>query len=282
MNIYQFLNYDFLFDSHAHLGFEGYDIDREKVIQMAKEKGVEQIFDMSIDLESSKKSVGNSKNYPENVFSFVGIDPEILIPGSELFTSLDISDQWLEEQYKELKQLVIANKENIKGIGETGMDFYWLQKLEAAQAKSSRQNQESMFRMHLKLAGESNLPLSIHSRGAEADCLAIVKTYPNTTGIFHSYTGDYQTAKEILDAGWGLGVNGIVTFKNANSLRETYMKLIGKVSKDATPNDFYKKGIFFETDAPFLSPEGKRGVRNEPVNVLDVYQFLLKFLSNQI
>jgi TatD DNase family protein len=128
--------------------------------------------------------------------------------------------------------------------------------------------------MHLELGEESGLPLSVHSRAAEERCLEIVKTYPAARGIFHSFTGDYVTAKKILDAGWALGVNGIVTYKNAVVLREMYKNILGEISTDWSPGDFYSKGIYFETDAPFLTPLGSKSGRNEPANINKIYEYM--------
>ncbi len=296
MHIRSLIKENRLFDSHAHLNFEGYNKDLEQVINRALDSKVEVIYDIGTDIASSKRSVGIAKKFPEVVYSFVGIDPEIFLLGSEMFIGLDKDNKWIEEQYSTLKDLALENTKYIKGIGESGMDYYWLEKLtnenegsinsnkevkktkDLQMIKKSKELQEALFRMHLELAKEFNLPLSIHSRGAEKECLQIVKQYPNTTGIFHSYTGDYKIATQILDAGWGLGINGIITFKNALALREIYRKIIGDPT-DFQPYDFYDKGIFFETDSPFLSPEGKRGERNEPSYVKIIYNKLINIKS---
>lgn len=285
MHIRDLIKENRLFDSHAHLNFEGYDKDRDEVVKRALDNGVEVIYDIGTDIESSRKSVELAKKFKGVVFSFVGIDPEIFLPGSEMFIGLDKDEEWLEEQYEILRDLISKNKEFIAGIGESGMDFLRLgQILKEAEdtkrkdvsetVKTSMKLQAALFRMHLELAQEFNLPVSIHSRGAEKECLEIVKEYQNTTGIFHSYTGDFETALGILEAGWGLGINGIATFKNAQSMREMYSKVLGD-TKNFKPEDFYNKGIFFETDSPFLSPEGKRGERNEPSNIRLIFDLFV-------
>lgn len=266
-----------LIDSHCHLNFPGYDDGLEKIINLAIKNDVLEVWDIATDLESSKKSITIAKRF-NNIKSFIGIDPEVFIPGSELSLSLDTDDSWFEQMFKELNLLIDENKDYVIGIGESGLDHYWLKDKTTHEQESSKLLQEKLFRMHLELAQKHKLPLSIHSRGAEEECLKIVKEY-EAEGIFHSFTGNYETAKGILDSGWGLGVNGIITFKNANELREVYKKvLFGKELE--SPLDFYKEGIFFETDSPFLSPEGKRGEQNEPANVSDVYESFRAFTND--
>jgi TatD DNase family protein len=222
------------------------------------------------------------------VFASVGIDPDLLIPGNKSFAeNIQKPTSYWEEQIESLRKLISENKNYVVAIGETGMDAYWLEremkegKVDFATTKKSIQVQEELFRMHLQLASEVDLPLSIHSRAAEPACLEIIGNFSaaRISGVFHSYTGDYETAVKILDAGWALGVNGIITFKNAEDLREMYRKIIGKVTSDLTPADLYSKGIYLETDAPYLAPEGKRGERNNPGNVSQIFTDFIEALK---
>ncbi|MCA9386696.1 TatD family hydrolase [Candidatus Dojkabacteria bacterium] len=269
------INKNILIDSHSHINFEGYDESIEQIVNNAIKNGVEELWDIGTNLESSKKSISISKKYPQ-IKSFVGIDPEVFVPGSDFFLGFDKNDTWIELMFNELSNLIEENKDYVVGIGESGLDHYWFRDKSKEEQEKSANLQEKLFRMHLELANKYNLPLSIHSREAEELCLEIVKKY-EVAGIFHSFTGNYQTAKGILDAGWGLGVNGIVTFKNAFELREVYKKLLnGK--KLGQPIDFYNSGIFFETDSPFLSPERRRGEQNEPANVKLIYDHFVGIL----
>jgi TatD DNase family protein len=290
---------NFLFDSHCHLNDEIYDGDRDEVVKRALETGVEQIWDISVDLKSSERAVENAKKY-ENVKAVVGVDPEAFIKGSELFVGIDVDEKWFEKIYEDLDKLILENRNFVIAIGESGLDAYWNQinvgkgELSSAESEKSLELQERLFKVHLELAQKYDLPVSIHSRNAETKCLEIVKNY-DVTGIFHSYTGNYETAKKVLDAGWNLGVNVIITFKNANELREIYKKLLGSHSPrhawrqtggemaegqwgDTDPGNFYQKGIYLETDGPYLSPDGKRGERNEPGNVKDIYDKFIEII----
>lgn len=280
-----FFSDNFLFDSHAHINSRNFDLDRDQVIERATKNDVKMIFDIGTDISSSQLSLDIAKNNPGVVYSFVGIDPEVLIPGSSLTLTENFDKKWIETKTEYLNAIISSNKDFIKGIGETGMDFYWIkEKLESGEIDKSQFNkikkdQQKLFEMHLDLAKEHKLPLSIHSRGAEEECLKVIKSYSGVVGIFHSYTGNYDIAKKILSSGNGLGVNGIITFKNAYELRGIYKKILGKKIKDYSPMDFYKAGIFFETDCPFLAPDGKRGERNEPANVRTVFESFVTFLK---
>lgn len=283
-HISKVLGIEKLVDTHAHINSKTFDHDRADVLQRLNESGVSAVFDIGTDFESSMMSCDISQNN-ENVYSFVGIDPEVFIPGSNLFW-----EQWdikqLDEEFEKLDILIQNNRERIRGIGETGMDFYWLEqnvevsKIDKKTANISRKNQRMLFEKHIELASKHSLPLSIHSRGAEEECLKIVVN-SNAKAIFHSYTGNYDTAKKILSAGCGLGINGIVTFKNAYELQGLYKKILGNVKfSEWEPFDFYKKGLFFESDAPYLAPEGKRGQRNEPAFVAEVFQGFLQAMQS--
>lgn len=267
---------DFLFDSHAHLNsFTSLDNAAEPVSR-SKASGVEEIWDIGTDIESSKKSIELAKKYPE-IKSFVGVDPELFVPGSSMF--LGFESGLIAENMEELRKLIEGNREHIFGIGETGVDNYWIQKLDVESQKTSLNLQTELFSAHIELAKEYKLQMTIHSRNYEEDCLEILKRNNSGFTIFHSYTGSYETAKAILDAGYCLGVNGIITFKNASELKETYRKLLGNVPSGVGPKYFYDKGIFFETDAPFLSPEGKRGEQNEPSNVRAIFDAFVSMLQ---
>ncbi|BCX13627.1 MAG: deoxyribonuclease [Candidatus Dojkabacteria bacterium] len=274
---------NYLFDSHAHINDCSFDDDREEIIQKAFSKNVRYIFDVGIDLKSSQKAIEISKKFYPNVLAFVGIDPEVFIPGSSLF-SKSYDEKFIDKEILKLYTLFKENKNYIVGIGETGLDFYWLNK--KMREKEITQNeieisiklQKRLFQKNIDLAKEFNLVLTVHSREAEKETFETIKN-SKASAIFHSYTGDYNIAKKILDIGCGLGVNGIITFKNATKLREVYKKILGKVTYDWGYCDFYKKGVFFETDCPFLSPSPNRGSKNSPENISSIYEYFINFLS---
>jgi len=279
MTLAEIFNIKGLFDSHAHLAYSS-ETEVALMIKNAKTANLQAVCNMGIDIPSSQKVIAQSKSSNKYIQTFVGIDPEVFEPGSELFVGFENGEIFIEEQMALLLNLIYENIEFVTGIGEAGMDYYHFEQTQTSVSDKefSKTLQQKLFIKHLELADEFKLPLSIHSRWAEKDCLTIIKSYVSR-GIFHSYTGDLETAKKVLDNGWGLGVNGIITFKNADNLRGLYRKIIGKVSEDWSPLDFYNKGIFFETDTPFLSPNGKRGQTNEPANVSVIFDFFINYLK---
>lgn len=273
MKIY---NISGLFDTHAHLTYSDLSRNIDQIVQNAKTNGLSGIYNMSTELDNCQQTIDQAKKYPGFIYSFVGIDPEVFIPESEYFHGFNLGEDWFENSHKTLENLIEQNKEFIAGIGETGMDLYWLKSKKADELiiQKSQELQERLFRLHLELAQKYNLPLSIHSRGAEERCLEIVKGY-SVKAVFHCYTGELETAKKIMDSGNGIGLGGIFTFKNASNVRNMFLELFKYIGEFKTIDDLYEKGIYLETDSPFLAPEGKRGEMNKPENVKLIWENIL-------
>jgi len=269
-----------LYDSHCHLIFREYPIPVEEIVVQAKAHNLSTLLNVSTDLETSSQVHNLYVENAKYIKSFIGIDPQEVIPNPEHFMGLDLNDSDFEDMNNKLVEILEKQRESIIGIGETGMDFYWTKELDKETEEKSKELQNKLFLLHINIAEQYQLPLTIHSRGAESECLDVLTASTSKTkGIFHSFTGTYEQASNIIDSGNGLGVNGIFTFKNAKNLREVYKKIIGKVDKEVTPDFFYQKGIFFETDSPFLAPEGNRGEINYPANVAEIYKTFVNFLS---
>lgn len=279
MKFSDLITQNILFDSHCHLNTAEFDADRDEVVARAKEAGVKAIIDIGIDLDSSKKAIQDAQK-SEIVYASVGIDPEILIPGTDLFNQeiFDLDDEafekWLEQSFLDLEKL--AKEKKVLLIGETGMDNFWLEKsgtVSPEDKEKSLARQEALFQRHCDLAKKIEKPLSVHSRNAIEKCIEVLgnKGIPQTFAIFHSLTQDIedntesfeQKVRKILEKGFYIGVNGIVTFKNAELIRKAYKNALNK-------NNEYKKKFLLETDAPFLAPEPYRGKRNEPSWVVEI------------
>lgn len=117
-----------------------------------------------------------------------------------------------------------------------------------------REVQKQRFRQQLELARDLELPVIIHEREACEDCLSIIQDFPDLTGVYHCYSGSWETAKIILAQGWYLSFTGVVTFKNARRALE----VIGKMPRER---------IMIETDSPYLAPVPNRGKRNSSLNL---------------
>ncbi len=218
-----------IIDTHTHLFVEQFDRDREKVVESAKEEGVEKFLLPNIDAGSISRLKKTVSQFPGDMFPMMGLHP----------TSV-------KENYK--KELALIEKELTEGkyygIGEIGMDFYW-DTTYAAQ-------QEEVFRTQLNWAKETGLPVSIHIRNTFDEVLKIVSEEQDgrLKGVFHCFTGTYNQALQAIDLNMWLGIGGVVTFKN------------GKIDKFL--HKIPIENIVVETDAPWLAPAPFRGKRNEP------------------
>ncbi len=139
-------------------------------------------------------------------------------------------------------------------IGETGLDYHYMY--------SSAEVQQQVFSKQLQLAVELNLPVIMHSREAEKDTLNILQEIPvPSLGVAHSFTSSFEMAKTLIEMDWYIGINGIVTFKNAEDLREVVSWL---------PLD----RLLLETDSPFLTPTPFRGKPNKPAHIPAIATFI--------
>jgi|YelNatPaOPRAMG01_1025707.scaffolds.fasta_scaffold10416_2 TatD DNase family protein len=220
-----------IYDSHAHLNFKDYDNDREEVIQRAFNAGVEFI----VNIGSGMGVKGNYDaidiaNTHDNIYATVGLHPH----EASLFN---------DQVFTEIKKL--ADEPKVIAIGEVGLDYHYMHSPEQTQIKT--------FEAFIDLARQKRLPLVIHSRDANKESMKILKKMHagDVAGVIHSYGGDMEQAKEALELGFYLSINGIVTFKNAQSLRNAISEL--PVER-----------LLIETDCPFLAPVPYRGKRNEP------------------
>ena len=136
-------------------------------------------------------------------------------------------------------------------IGEIGLDYHY--------SKEEKEEQIKLLETQLSLAEEYDIPVIIHSRDATLDTLTTLKKY-KCRGVIHSYSGSLETAQEYIKMGYLLGVNGVITFKNAN---------IKDIIKELPLTS-----IILETDSPYLTPVPFRGEKNSPKNVLYVAKFV--------
>ena len=216
-----------LFDTHAHYDDEAFDPDRELLLESLPQRGVALVVNPGCDLESSRKAVAYAAEYP-HVYAAVGIHPE----NCGGFTPADMDA---------LRQL--AQQPKVVAIGEIGLDYYWAE-------NPPKELQQEVLRRQLALAQELRLPVIIHDRDAHADTLAIVREFPQVTGVFHCFAGSVEMAQALIKMGWMLSFNGAATFKNAKKAPE----VIAAVPLEK---------LMIETDAPYLTPVPHRGERND-------------------
>lgn len=215
-------------DSHTHIYGKQFDHDRAEMMQRAIEAGVERFYLPGIDSEVIDRMFELETAYPGKCFAMIGLHPCSVIETYK--TEIGMVENWL-------------TKRKFPAIGEIGLDFYW--------DKTFQTQQYDAFHLQIELALQYQLPIVIHTRSAMEETIKLVKQYTSKglKGIFHCFSGNYENAMEIIDAGFYLGIGGVVTYKNGG-LAEVVEKIpLGK--------------IVLETDAPYLTPVPFRGKRNE-------------------
>ena len=217
-----------LFDTHAHMDDEAFDLDRPELLKDLPNQGIQLLMNPGCSLASSRNASRLSLEY-NYIYAAVGSHP-------------DAADEVNENVLEEYRKLCKLNP-RIKAIGEIGLDYHY--------EDIPREIQLRAFRMQMELARELNLPVIVHEREAHEDGLAVVKEFPEVTGVFHCYSGSAEMAKELIKRGWYIGFTGVLTFKNARKAIEVASSI---------PLD----RIVLETDCPYMSPEPFRGKRNDP------------------
>jgi|Deesub1362A_J573_1020465.scaffolds.fasta_scaffold00013_116 TatD DNase family protein len=220
-----------LIDTHCHLEMPQFNEDRDKIIERAREAGIETLITIGSDIESNTEALKLAETY-DIVYCSVGIHPHE-------------AKHFRDDTYELLKEW--ASHKKVVAIGETGLDYHY--------KHSPIEIQQEVFRKHLALAVETNLPVIVHSREAKEDTLRILKDSGITKGVLHCFSGDIEMAETAMAMGLYISIAGPVTFKNAKRLKEIVKQI---------PDDY----LLIETDAPYLTPEPFRGKRNEPSYII--------------
>ena len=217
-----------IFDTHAHYDDEAFDADREALLESLPENGIAAAVDIGASPESCRKALELAHRYA-HIYAAIGIHPDDV--GS--LTEADM--RWLEE--------TAASEKKVVAIGEIGLDYYW--------DKEQHEVQKYWFRRQLAIAKRVKLPVVIHSRDAAQDTFDLLKEEhaEESGGVIHCYSGSAEMAKEYVKLGWYLGIGGVVTFKNAKTIKEVVAQ---------TPLSH----LVLETDCPYLAPAPHRGKRN--------------------
>ncbi|HQW46648.1 MAG: TatD family hydrolase [Bacteroidetes bacterium] len=228
-------------DTHTHLYDEQFDSDRKTSIQQAIDQGVEKMYLPNCDSSTIEGMLEVEKAFPSHCFAMMGLHPCYV--KENVHDELSVMETWL-------------TKRTFSAIGEIGLDYHW--------DKTYINEQKKAFRTQIEWSLQYNRPIVIHTREATKDTIEIVKEYApkGVRGVFHCFSGSVETARQIIDLGFYLGIGGVLTYKNAG-LQEV-VQLIDL------------KHIVLETDAPYLSPVPHRGKRNESSYTL----FIAEKLAN--
>ena len=247
---------DFLVDSHCHLNFPELLTNLESVLQNAREGNVRIMQTVCTNMGEFEQLLTLASKYNE-VFCSVGVHP------------LNIDDTGTIASIEEIVKR--CDHPKVIGIGETGLDFY------RADGPEAIKRQKSSFINHIEASIETGIPLIVHSREAEAATLEILQNYngsdeqrtkqqdfkigPGVNGVIHCFTGSRDFAEACMDLGFYISASGVLTFKNAKDLHETFRNIP-------------MERILIETDSPYLAPTPYRGKSNQPAYVVEVAKFL--------
>lgn len=228
-------------DSHCHLNHAKSVADPDTLIKHANAEGVAGMVTICCRMAEEVPALTGICDRNTNVWMTIGTHPHDASKDSEkAFTADDI--------------IKLSNSHpKIVGIGESGLDYYY--------DFSTPADQASSFRKHIQACNETGLPLVVHARDADQDVIKILKEEGAKNGVMHCFSSSAWMAQEALALGFYISFSGIVTFKNAQSLRD--------IAK-ATPLD----RILIETDAPYLSPEPMRKESNQPAYVVHTAKVL--------
>ncbi len=223
-------------DSHCHLNFPGLFEQLTDVRANMRSKQVDHALCISVNLQDFPQVLALAEQY-DNFYATVGIHPDYE----------DIPEFSIED----LVQL--AQHPKVVGIGETGLDYFRL--------TGDLEWQRDRFRKHIRAAKQVNKPLIIHTRAAAQDTIAILQEEQaeQVGGVMHCFTESYEMAQQAMALGFYISISGIVTFKNAEALRE----VVKQVPLER---------LLIETDSPYLAPVPFRGKTNQPAYVTYVAQ----------
>jgi|TARA_B100000959_G_scaffold33502_1_gene31848 TatD DNase family protein len=231
-----------MIDSHCHLNFDNLSKDFSSIIKRAKKNNITAILSINTNPDKFESHYQLIKKY-KSLFISYGLHPENV-------NSFNIPTADSLKFYCEYEQVI--------GIGETGLDFY--------RSTEHKLEQYQTFENHIECSYKTNLPLIIHQRNSEKEIIEVLKNYQKSKPlkvVFHCFTGSEKLKNFCLDNEFYISLSGIITFKNANELREVI-------------NNFPLQQILIETDSPFLAPVPFRGKMNEPSYV----KYISKYLSD--
>ena len=226
-----------MFDSHAHYYDKKFDAlpgGADALLEKLFDSGeVEKIINVATNPENTEQCVKMAARYP-GMYVAAGIHPE----DCEAYPDADAA---LSALYGRISSAEVRRRDKIVAIGEIGLDYHW--------EPHDKEKQAKFFDVQMAFASELGLPVIIHDREAHGDCFETVLRHPQVRGVFHSYSGSAEMARELIRRGWYISFSGVVTFKNASRVREV-----------AASVPVHR--LLIETDCPYLAPHPHRGEIN--------------------
>ena len=223
-----------MIDTHCHLTHAKFAADADAVIARARTAGLRACVTIGTGVEDARRAVDLAKRHEGFVYATAGLDPFSAHAAGERF----------DEAFASLSALL--SEGGFHGVGEIGLDYHY--DLDTPSVQADRLERQ------LDLAAQLDLPVVIHVREAHGDMASILRGHPRNRGIIHSFTGTPEDAAPYLENGWSLAFNGVLTFRNADGVRD---------AARVAPAD----RLLVETDSPYLAPVPHRGTRCEPAFV---------------
>jgi len=244
-----------LFDTHAHVNFNAFREDADEVLRRALDAGIA-VVNVGSQRSTSRRAVEYTRKYEgKGVYAAVGLHPIQLRKRS--FDHRDDENDWelpateiktIGEEFGYDAYLELARDPHVVAIGEVGLDYHHFE--EGDDVLAMKEEQKRVLREFVHLANDVGKPMMIHCWDAYDDLLELFDSHvPEKRGIIHSFIGSHKTAKEFLERGWMIGINGIATYS------DSYDRLIRETPLER---------IVVETDCPYLAPVPHKGERNEP------------------
>lgn len=234
-----------LIDTHCHLDFADFEAERDEIVARAHEAGVKQMVTISTRVRKLDGLLAITERYP-SVFCSVGTHP-------------NNADEELDIQVEDLVRL--SKNDKVVAIGEAGLDYFY--------DSVKPEDQKTGFVRHIAAARETQLPLVIHSRSADADMAAILTSETGKGAfpfILHCFSSGADLARTGVELGGYVSFSGILTFPKSEELRDIARTI---------PHD----RLLVETDAPYLAPKRWRGKRNEPSYVVNTAEVLAETIG---
>ena len=217
-----------LVDSHCHLNFPELSGRIDEALALMRDNRVTHALCVSVTLQEFPQVRALAERFPQ-IYASVGVHPDY--PDVPVVTEEEL--------------VSLADHPKIVAIGETGLDYFRI--------KGDSEWQRDRFRTHIRAAHRSRKPLIVHTRGAAADTLRIMREERagEVGGVMHCFTESWDVAQSAMDLGFYISFSGIVTFKNAVGLKDVARRVP-------------LERMLIETDAPYLAPVPFRGKTNEP------------------
>lgn len=238
-------------DTHAHLDFPEFAADRDAVIAQLRDQTIG-VINISTSIESVA-AVDRLSRENDLIWGLVGLHPTDIT--AETFLQLpSLLTGW--------DKLFAANPKLV-GVGEIGLDYFHDRSTEAAN------RQKAALRQLLTWAKESDRPISFHCRDAYGDLATLLGDYPGLRGVIHCFSGTFEQAQAVLTLGFHLSFTAMITYPKNEELRQ----IVAAVPLEK---------ILLETDSPFLSPQSRRGQRNDPTAVVTIAELIAELKNTAL